>query len=128
MAGIEVVAVDEKGGTEGVRGTAVSRSTATTRTGCRRLRIAVKELLDRKKHPFYANAEAEFFLARQDGRVVGRIAAIIDRASQPVPRRECRLFRLLRDASTIAAVADALLDAARAVGDASAAPSFCAAR
>ena len=43
------------------------------------LRIAVKELLDRDKHPFYANADAEFFLARRDGRVVGRIAAILDR-------------------------------------------------
>jgi GNAT superfamily N-acetyltransferase len=43
------------------------------------LRIAVKELLDRKKHPFYANAEAEFFLAREGGKVVGRVAAIIDR-------------------------------------------------
>ncbi len=43
------------------------------------LRIAVKELLDRKKHPFYANADAEFFLAKRDGRVVGRIAAIVDR-------------------------------------------------
>ncbi len=31
------------------------------------LRIAVKELLDRGKHPFYADAEAEFFLARRDG-------------------------------------------------------------
>jgi hypothetical protein len=43
------------------------------------LRIAVKELLDREKHPFYANAEAEFFLARRDGKVVGRIAAVLDR-------------------------------------------------
>jgi hypothetical protein len=43
------------------------------------LRIAVKELLDRKKHPFYTNAEAEFFLARQGGTVVGRVAAIVDR-------------------------------------------------
>jgi GNAT superfamily N-acetyltransferase len=43
------------------------------------LRIAVKELLDQKKHPFYANAEAEFYLARRNGRVEGRIAAIRDR-------------------------------------------------
>ena len=43
------------------------------------LRIAVKELLDRDKHPFYANAQAEFFLARRAGKVVGRVAAIIDR-------------------------------------------------
>ncbi|HVH59532.1 MAG TPA: hypothetical protein VM709_04330, partial [Candidatus Sulfotelmatobacter sp.] len=42
------------------------------------LRIAVRELLNRAKHPFYANAEAEFFLARRDGCVVGRIAAILD--------------------------------------------------
>ena len=43
------------------------------------LQIAVKELLDKAKHPFYANADAEFFVARRDGRTVGRIAAIIDR-------------------------------------------------
>ncbi|MEO8597395.1 MAG: N-acetyltransferase [Candidatus Solibacter sp.] len=43
------------------------------------LRIAVKELLDREKHPYYANAEVELFLARRNGEVVGRIAAIIDR-------------------------------------------------
>ncbi len=43
------------------------------------LRIAVKELLDRKKHPFYVNADAELFLARREGKVVGRIAAIFDR-------------------------------------------------
>jgi GNAT superfamily N-acetyltransferase len=43
------------------------------------LRIAVKEILDRNKHPFYRNAEAGFYLARRNGRTVGRIAAIIDR-------------------------------------------------
>ena len=36
------------------------------------LQIATKELLDREKHPFYQNAEAEFFIARRDGRAVGR--------------------------------------------------------
>lgn len=44
------------------------------------LRIAVKELLDKVKHPFYANAETELFLARRNGKVVGRVAAILDRA------------------------------------------------
>jgi len=43
------------------------------------LRLAVKELLDREKHPFYANADAEFFLAKRDGRTIGRVAAIVDR-------------------------------------------------
>ena len=31
------------------------------------LRIAVKELLDKAKHPFYANAETELFIAQRDG-------------------------------------------------------------
>ena len=43
-------------------------------------RIAVKDLLHREKHPFYKNAEMELFLARKNGKVAGRIAAIIDRA------------------------------------------------
>ncbi|MFB3828104.1 MAG: N-acetyltransferase [Bryobacteraceae bacterium] len=43
------------------------------------LRIAQRELFDRKKHPFYANATAEFLLARRQGRTVGRLAAILDR-------------------------------------------------
>ena len=60
------------------------------------LRIAVKELLDREKHPYYANAEVEFFLARQGGRVVGRIAAIIDRAHNQAHDRERRFLRFLR--------------------------------
>jgi len=41
------------------------------------LRIAVKELLDKKKNPFFKHAEAEYFLAKnQEGEVVGRIAPI----------------------------------------------------
>ncbi len=37
-----------------------------------------RKLMDRKKNPFYKHAEAEFFLARRDGRVVGRIGAIVN--------------------------------------------------
>ena len=37
-----------------------------------------KRKLNRKKHPFYKRAEAEFFIARQNGKPVGRIAAIVD--------------------------------------------------
>lgn len=40
----------------------------------------MKERLDPKRHPFYSHGEARFFLARKDGRVAGRIAALIDRA------------------------------------------------
>ena len=31
------------------------------------------EFLDREKHPFFEHGKAEFFLARRDGEIVGRI-------------------------------------------------------
>lgn len=42
------------------------------------LRMDVKEQLNRKKNPWFEHSEAEFFLARRAGRVVGRISAHID--------------------------------------------------
>jgi hypothetical protein len=59
------------------------------------LRIAVKELLDREKHPFYCDAEAEFFLARRNGRVVGRVAAILSQAHNRFHHETAGFFRLL---------------------------------
>jgi hypothetical protein len=38
-----------------------------------------KAFLDRSKNPFFDHAEAEYFLAERDGRVVGRITAHVDR-------------------------------------------------
>lgn len=35
----------------------------------------VSTILDRKKNPFFEHAEAEYFLAEREGRVVGRVAA-----------------------------------------------------
>jgi hypothetical protein len=35
--------------------------------------------LNREKHPFYEHSEADFFIAQRDGRVVGRIAALVNR-------------------------------------------------
>jgi hypothetical protein len=43
------------------------------------LRIAQRELFDKHKHPFHAHAEVQCFLALQNQRPVGRIAAILDR-------------------------------------------------
>src|SRR5580704_17304594 len=76
------------------------------------LRIAVKELLDRAKHPFYANAEAEFFLARRDGRVVGRIAAILDRNHNKFHAENAGFFGFFESTNALE-VAAALLDVAR---------------
>ena len=36
------------------------------------------EAMDRSKNPVFKNAEAEFYLAYKDGKVVGRIAAIVN--------------------------------------------------
>lgn len=44
------------------------------------LRVAVFDALDREKNPFYREADRELFLALRDGEVVGRIAAIENRA------------------------------------------------
>ena len=76
------------------------------------LRIAVRELLDRAKHPFYANAEAEFFLARREGNVVGRIAAILDRNHNKFHEENAGFFGFF-DSTNDPEVAAALIDAAR---------------
>jgi GNAT superfamily N-acetyltransferase len=75
------------------------------------LRIAMKELLDRKKHPFYTNADVEFFLARQNGEVVGRIAAIVDKAYNRFHEEEAGHFGFFESIDD-RAVAKALLDQA----------------
>jgi GNAT superfamily N-acetyltransferase len=76
------------------------------------LRIAVNELLDRRKHPYYANAEVEFFLARQEGRVTGRIAAIIDRAHNQFHGEQAGFFGFFECINDVE-VARTLLTAAR---------------
>ena len=42
------------------------------------LRMAVRDVMDRTKHPFHRHADVEYFLARRAGTVVGRIAAIVN--------------------------------------------------
>lgn len=44
------------------------------------LRMDVRKLLDKKKHPYFEHGEADFFLAERDGKVVGRIMATENRA------------------------------------------------
>jgi len=42
------------------------------------LRSDVREILDEGRNPFWKHARRTLFLARRDGRVVGRVAAIVD--------------------------------------------------
>jgi GNAT superfamily N-acetyltransferase len=76
------------------------------------LRIAMKELLDRTKHPFYVNAEVEFFLARREGRIVGRIAAILDRNYNKYHEENSGFFGFF-ESTNDPEVAKALLGTAR---------------
>jgi GNAT superfamily N-acetyltransferase len=43
------------------------------------LRMAQKDMLNKSKHPFYTHAEMQLFLAVQGSKLVGRIAAILDK-------------------------------------------------
>ena len=76
------------------------------------LRIAVKELLDKEKHPFYKDADAEFFVAQKDGQIVGRVAAILDKAHNRFHEENAGFFGFF-ECINDQAVADALLQQAR---------------
>lgn len=52
------------------------------------LRMDVKGILERDRNPFFEHAEAQYFLARRDGRITGRISAHIDRLAQGMPAEQ----------------------------------------
>ena len=72
----------------------------------------IKELLNYKKHPFYDNAEIQTFLARRDGKIVGRIAAIIDRSHNTYHKEERGMFGFFESIDD-QDVTNALFDAAK---------------
>jgi GNAT superfamily N-acetyltransferase len=77
------------------------------------LRRDVRTQLDRARNPFFAHATRELYLARSGGRVVGRIAAIHDRAHEAVHRAGAGFFGFF-ETTDEPAVAEALLEAAAA--------------
>ncbi len=50
--------------------------------------------LDRKKHPFYEHSEADFFIAKKDGKDVGRIAVLENRRSNEYHHKQVAQFYL----------------------------------
>jgi GNAT superfamily N-acetyltransferase len=77
--------------------------------------MEMKDRLNRRKHPFFEHAEADYFLARRGPQIVGRIAAILDRNhNQSHSENLCffGLYESFDDAET----ARALIDAASAWG------------
>jgi GNAT superfamily N-acetyltransferase len=75
------------------------------------LRVAQKELFDTRKHPFYAHAEMQPFLARRGGQVCGRVAAILDRSFHELYQEQAGFFGFFESIED-QDVARALLDAA----------------
>ncbi len=67
--------------------------------------------LNRKLNPYFKHGEAELFLARRDGRVVGRISAQVDRAFNAYHDNRWGMFGFL-DFEDDQELLDALLDAA----------------
>jgi len=56
------------------------------------LRFAERERLSPKHNPFFAHADVELFLARRDGRIVGRVAAIDDRLHNQTHSDDVAMF------------------------------------
>ncbi len=77
------------------------------------LKMDIKDQLNAKKNPWFEHAEAEFFLARRGGEIVGRISAHIDRNFNEFQGNDWGLFGWF-ECIDDAAVAGALYDTAAA--------------
>jgi GNAT superfamily N-acetyltransferase len=75
------------------------------------LLIERKEFLDRKKHPFFEHGDSALFLARRQGKIVGRIMASDDPNYNSLHRSNVGCFGLF-DCVDDRAVAAALFEAA----------------
>jgi GNAT superfamily N-acetyltransferase len=75
--------------------------------------MEVKQTLSPKKNPFFQHAEAQYFLAQVDSKVVGRIAAIHNRLHNEFHRDRVGFFGFFESVND-RRVAGALFDAAAA--------------
>ncbi len=76
------------------------------------LKSQERDLLSPGRHPFWETARRELFLARRDGRTVGRIAAIVDEKYNAYAGERCGAFGFF-DCEDDQEAAHALLAAAR---------------
>ncbi len=77
------------------------------------LRVGERDLMDRRKNPFFRHATVEHFLAWRGDRVVGRVAAIENRLHNETHHDRLGFFGFF-DVEPDAEAARGLLDAARA--------------
>ncbi|MFW6082530.1 MAG: hypothetical protein ACOC8C_00605 [Chloroflexota bacterium] len=83
------------------------------------LRRDVRTMLDPSKHPFYEHSDAEFFIAVQDDRDVGRIAALENRhfnAHHDAHQAQFYLFECIDDQEVATALFERVFKWARARG------------
>lgn len=83
------------------------------------LRIAQKDILNTKKHPFYKTSDVEMFLAEREGRVVGRVMAIVNHAHNEFQNERAGFFGFFEvenDKQATTALFDAARDWVRARG------------
>ena len=76
------------------------------------LLIERREFLDTKKNPFFEHSDVAYFLAYKDSRIVGRIAAVINRAHNSFHEDRVGFFGLF-DCFNDQGIADALLAKAK---------------
>ncbi|MEW5985283.1 MAG: N-acetyltransferase [Chloroflexota bacterium] len=77
------------------------------------------EFFDKTKNPFFEHAEADYFIARRDGRPIGSIAAILNHRHNEFHQENVAhfgVFELLNDAEAGAALLDTACTWARAKG------------
>ncbi len=80
---------------------------------------AIDTQLDPTRHPFFKHAEARLYLARRQGRPVGRIAAIVNRLHNSTHGEKAGFwgfFETERDPAVAAALLDAAADDLRRAG------------
>ncbi len=76
------------------------------------LLLDMKAILDKKKNPFFRHSEAALFLARQNGEVVGRIAAIVNHNHNKFHNEKAGFFGFFESVNS-EEVSNALLSTAR---------------
>lgn len=76
------------------------------------LLMSEKELLNYKPHPFYDKAEIQTYLAKRDGKIVGRIGAIIDHAHNEYHKEKRGMFGFFESIDD-QSVANRLFDTAK---------------
>ena len=76
------------------------------------LRMAQKELLNTGKHPFYAHAEMQLFLARRNGQISGRVAAIVDKNFNSFQEEQAGFFGFFESVDDVE-VTRVLMESAR---------------